>query len=148
MIKQSSQEPGSGQEQRNEGLYISPDGYVRITLPELLVLPLVHFLSGLDDDSSLCMTEGGIQTSISGYTEWLSSGTPAITVGWDWLIDLKVDAPIYIRSSPPRTNIMLVNMVNHQDLGDEITASHLACLIDRSSWACATAEHIALRYAP
>lgn len=129
------------------GLRVSKDGYVRMPLTELFSLSLTHFLSGLDDDAAERKFNDVTQTTISGYTEWLSLGVPTITVGWDWCLDLTASVPRYVRDGWPRTNLMLVDAVTHQDLGDEATAINLARLIDQSEWACDTTKHIRMRYA-
>lgn len=116
-------------------------------LSELSSLTLTHFLSGLDDEATEYNHNDVNQTTISGYTEWLSQGEPAITVGWDWHLDLTNNVPCYVRDGWPRTNLMLVDTVTHQDLGDEATAASLARLIDQSEWTCETIKHIGLRYA-
>lgn len=135
---------GQGQKAR---LHVSQDGYVRIPLPELSSLTLTHFLSGLDDDAGERKLNDVTQTTISGYTEWLSQGEPAVTVGWDWHLDLTASVPRYVRDGWPRTNLMLVDAVTRQDLGDEATAANLARLIDQSEWARDAINHVGMRYA-
>lgn len=126
---------------------VSEDGYVRMSLPELLSLSLTHYLSGLDEDFAERVRGGVIQTTISGYTEWLSQGEPVVTVGWDWRLNLTPGVPSYVRDDLPRSNLMLVDAFTQQDLGDEATAASLARLIDQSDWTDDAAKHIRIRYA-
>lgn len=126
---------------------VSNDGYIRVSASGLLNLRLTHFLSGLDDDASERNVEGGSRASMSGYTEWLTNTIPAITVGWDWYLDLIRGTPIYVREGLPRTNLMLVDGTTNHDLGDTQTSALLGELIDQSGWQADIDKHIAIRYA-
>lgn len=65
---------------QGDSLQISQDGYIRMSLPVFMELPLVHFLSGLDNEPICQSVEGGKEASISGYSEWLSDTSPRVTV--------------------------------------------------------------------
>ena len=127
-------------------LKVSPDGYVRMTWPCLMALPLVHFLSGLDDDPVRSELEGGMPSWISGYTEWLSTSRPVVTVGWDWRIELTVHGSCYVRDGGARSNLMLVDTTDGRDLGSKATAIGIGVWIDQSGWEAYVAESITTRY--
>jgi hypothetical protein len=80
------------------------DGFLRMTLEDVLSLPFVHFTSGIDEQFDIGVDACGSRTVISGYTEWLAA-TASVTVGWDWV----VEAAQWIRVGPPRSNVLLVD---------------------------------------
>lgn len=121
-----SSEPGAGP-------CLGADGYVRLALPALHAAQLVHLLSGLDDDVPFTGPQGAQQTAISGYTEWLSSSTPTLTLGWDWELRARYGHVVCVRTSVPRSNIMLIGAAN-DDLGAAPTASLLATAVDAMPW--------------
>lgn len=124
---------------------LSPDGYVRLTLEQFQWIPLVHLLSGLDQEESLPLHEGASQTHISGYTEWVSETAPVITLGWDWRMDGASGQARYLRTGFPRSNIMLVDD-QRQDLGPAITAKLLEAAIDKTAWPAVIQRHIMDRH--
>lgn len=128
-------------------LKVSCDGYVRMSVHVFMELPLIHFLSGLDDDLSQYATKGVTEASISGYTEWLSTTVPTVTVGWDWRLSLAQGAPRYFREGFPRSNIMIVDTRNGRDIGDQATAERIARRIDRFGWEHDIRKQISMRYA-
>lgn len=128
-------------------LKVSHDGYVRMTRYVFLKLPLVHFLSGLDEDTQRSPEYGGIESTISGYTEWLSSSVPVVSIGWDWRLNLTTSVPHYEREGPPRSNVMLIDAESGRDLGDVETADTIAHRLDHFGWEDSICMHIAARYA-
>lgn len=126
---------------------VSWDGYVRMSLSTFMELPLVHFLSGLNDDPICRITDCDTKASISGYAEWESTTIPKLTIGWDWRLDLTSAAPRYIRESWPRSNVMIIDAQNGKDLGDEATAASIASRIDQIGWENDTGNYIVMRYA-
>ncbi|MGX2030058.1 DUF4902 domain-containing protein [Methylocaldum gracile] len=109
------------------------DGYVRLTFETFRNLPLFHLLSCLDEDNPVLSSEGAILTMISGYTEWISTTTPAITLGWDWQLTASRGQALCVRIGEPRSNVMLVD-AQQDDLGTVKTASLLKTAIDQLSW--------------
>lgn len=134
------------QNQPADILKVSQDGYIRMTSATFAKIPLVHFLSGLDDHPVCGIVVDDTEASISGYTEWLSTSVPAITIGWDWCLDLATGTPRYLRHGWPRANIMLIDTDNSQDLGEEMTMAKITSRIDQTSWENDVSECIALRY--
>lgn len=125
---------------------LSQDGYVRLSSSELLSLSMRHFLSGVDTDPVEHAAECGVQVAITGYTEWVSTSLPAVSIGWDWSLQTVAGAPRYVRDSRPRSNVMLVDATSGRDVGDEATAACLALWVDQQAWEVSVRDHIAMRY--
>uniref|UniRef100_E6PKQ9 DUF4902 domain-containing protein n=1 Tax=mine drainage metagenome TaxID=410659 RepID=E6PKQ9_9ZZZZ len=125
---------------------LSDDGLVRLTLESLRANPFIHLLSGLDEPVASPLQEGASLDQISGYTEWVSTTPPVITLGWDWWLDVSATPIIYIRIGSPRSNVMLMD-AQHRDLGRRKTDAALGTLISTLSWQAAVAKHIGSRYA-
>ena len=70
---------------------------------------------------------------ISGYTEWISSTTPAISIGWDWRLDVTQGRPRYVLEGFPRSNLMFQD-AERRDLGPIRTATVLKAALDTLSW--------------
>lgn len=76
----------------------------------LLSIPLRHLVTGLHEHSprdvlALC----GRATDWAGYTEWVSDCAPRVSLGWDWSLRCPDDVPLFVRASPPKTNVMLLD---------------------------------------
>lgn len=125
---------------------LSDDSYIRLTLENFLAIPLVHLLSGLDDDRSILIKQESCHLNISGYTEWVSNTMPAITLGWDWGLEVSQGQPLYVMLGIARSNIMLVNALAH-DLGAAKTSMLLEAAIDALAWREYAVKYIATRYA-
>ena len=117
-----------------------------LRLDSLLSTPLVHLVSGLDEEERVDIKRDGQQTTISGYTEWVSTCEPIISLGWDWHLDPLRGAPWFVRSSPPRSNIRLLDDSMREV---EWRRSQLALegVVDAMSWQECTQAAIASRYA-
>lgn len=127
-------------------MYLSRDGYVRLTPETLLATPLRHLLSGLDEDKAMPSHTGARLTRIAGYTEWVSSTTPILTLGWDWQLDGASSQVHYASLGTPRSNVMLVDAEQH-DLGAARTLMLLETAIDTLAWQEAVHRHLSTRYA-
>lgn len=113
---------------------VSTDGLVRLTLDELMSLPIFHLLSGVDVDDSCMRSSCGSPTTISGFTEWMSRTHPAVTLGWDWCLVLKSNVAFWTRLGEPRTNVLLI----HEDGVEKTWAQSLeqvATVVDALPWA-------------
>lgn len=124
---------------------LSEDGYVRLTLDSFRATPLKHLLSGIDEDTPVLSWEGASFGPITGYTEWVSVTTPAITLGWDWRLDVSRGRPTYERLGAPRSNVMLIDAQRH-DLGPIRTESLIETFIDSFAWQEELHTHIVTRY--
>ncbi|MBB5190195.1 fructose 1,6-bisphosphatase [Silvimonas terrae] len=122
------------------------DGYVRLDCNALQEIELIHLVSGLDDDPTAVLKCGSGVSAISGFTEWISTVRPVLSIGWDWVIGSHNGHAQYMMVGKPRSNIMLVNEES-QDLGFETTADLLITRLDRLFWQEATSAAITSRYA-
>jgi hypothetical protein len=126
-------------------LIISPDGYIRLSVSQLASIKLVHLISGLDEDMPPFQGESAAATAITGYTEWVSTTTPAISMGWDWTMEVVNGQVRPARLGEPRSNCMLVDEGNG-DLGPAKSNAALAEFVDTLPWQSETESQIASRY--
>jgi hypothetical protein len=125
---------------------VSADSYIRVPLARLLDVPLIHLLSSLDEtrpDSTPFVTN---VCTISGYTEWITTTTPAITIGWDWEQTVRNSVSNYVRVGNPRSNLMLLDD-RERDLGYGASAVLLGSLVDTLLWQTEVNQAINARYA-
>lgn len=126
-------------------LSISTDGYIRLSLAQIQAIELSHLITGLDEDAPTQHCTGAIHTAITGYTEWISAGSPALTLGWDWQMEAGQDLLCLKRVGAPRSNIMLLDG-ERRDLGHEASGRLLAALVDALVWQDHALHHIRHRY--
>lgn len=124
---------------------MSDTGYIRLSVPELRKVSLLHLISGMDEDGHGQDHAGAVPTAITGYTEWVSRDCPPITVGWDWEMLAQHTSVRLRRVSSASSNVMLQN-VEQVDLGPAKTALLLEDFIDGIEWQSETLEHIGIRY--
>ena len=123
---------------------VSVDGYLRMPFTGLKRIPLLHLISGLDEGGQDCSSEAALSTDIAGYTEWISSTTPTVTLGWDWQLEISSGGPHLARYGEPRSNIMLIS--GDQDVGRVGTAALLETFIESFDWRHEVMRQIGLRY--
>jgi hypothetical protein len=133
-------------ESRFPGIHLSSDGYVRLTLATLHRIPLVHLMSAMDDECPGDAGCGAQFAPISGYTEWVSTTVPALSIGWDWELCASRSQLCYARIGGPRSNIMLIDQIKGRDLGSDRTSTLLASFIDSLPWQQHVEIHITNRY--
>ena len=115
---------------------LSADGFIRVSIDELLSTSIVHFMSGIDmdtDDESRA-TACGRETTISGYTEWVTKTEPAISIGWDWCLIPGANDTRYQRVGQPRTNVMVINEVG-EDMPWTQSLEYLGTVVDALPYA-------------
>ena len=108
------------------------DGYIRLPRRALDQLRLVHLVSGLDGEAC-AGAAGAVYSAISGYTEWATTSSPAVSVGWDWHIDTLARPVSAACRDTPRSNVMLVDEQG-RDIGPDHTARCLQRLLDTLEW--------------
>lgn len=123
-------------------LAISGDGHIRLRLAELKGIHLKHLVSGLDEDIQGAAHLGALHTTISGYTEWVSETTPAISIGWDWQMH---GAARLLRIGEPRSNLLLQD-VHHIDMDYFKSATFLEAFVDTLEWQAVVLRQIVVRY--
>lgn len=124
---------------------MSDTGYVRLSFEELQNLILVHLISGMDEDGPAQLSDNATETAIGGYTEWVSTGSPVITLGWDWQMLFENKFIRLRRISEPRSNVMLQSPAR-LDLGHDKTVTLLETFIDAYNWQPEALEQINARY--
>jgi hypothetical protein len=113
-------------------MYASPsDGYVRMSLAQLRSTSLSHLISNLDEGGETM--ESDLASPATGYSEWIGSGFPALTLGWDWRLELGRNHVKLTLLNEPRSNIMLLDDQG-TDLGPETTRRLLAEFVDDLPW--------------
>ncbi len=127
-------------------MHLSPDGLIRLSIDQLLSTPLEHLVSGVDPDSHVLPAACGTRASLSGYTEWVSTRDPTISIGWDWRLQTLAAGVRWVRVGLPRSNLMLT-----QDTGAD-TSWHgnleiLGTVVDALAWREILPQVVAARYA-
>jgi hypothetical protein len=112
------------------------DYYVRLQAQPLLGTALAHLESGIDTDdedqsSFRRFDSASALPSIRGFTEWVSSTGPEVSVGWDWT--LVGTERLALDRNSIRTNVMLVD-AQGIDCGQEATVRTVIRLIDQTPW--------------
>jgi hypothetical protein len=109
------------------------DGYIRLTSESFLQVEILHLFSGMDEDRPIVIGAGANSSTITGYTEWASHGTPAISIGWDWeLIGVQGKAQL-IQTGTPGSNLMFVNQ-HGLDMGSAKTTAMLVDWLNTFHW--------------
>jgi hypothetical protein len=116
-----------------------------MTLEDVLVLPFTHLVSGLDEPSDDVVATCGSSTTISGYTEWVASTDPPVTVGWDWVVDAANQGTRWVRVGPPRSNVLLIDSAERPYDWAKNEAV-LATVVDAIPWQEQARTAVARRY--
>lgn len=124
---------------------LSDDSYVRLTHGALLGVSLAHLISGVDDECPDSIGRGMDVSPIRGYTEWVSTLTPVLSVGWDWRMNGSSGRVRCERLATPRSNVMLIDDQG-RDLGAARTAELLGAVVDALGWQAEVIADITSRY--
>lgn len=122
---------------------LSRDGYVRLTFDAFLLAEIEHLCSGIDEDKPSSSGAGASHSSITGYTEWVSHSSPAITIGWDWQLTGMQGAPRLIQVGTPGSNLMFVDR-HGNDLGPERTRQLLVDWLGVFNWQSETLRALSI----
>jgi hypothetical protein len=126
-------------------MHISPDGLIRLSIEELLATPIEHLVSGVDEESKAALSTCGTATTISGYTEWVSTHEPTISIGWDWCIQSTAFGPRWMRVGLPSSNVMLTEGEG-SDTGWQRSRDILATVVDALPWREKLPDIVSARY--
>jgi hypothetical protein len=128
------------------GIQVSRDGYIRLSPVTFRQIPLIHLISGMDEEPAAGPRTGGAQLSeIMGYTEWVSTEKPAITIGWDWRLSASKGAASCLRFGEVRSNVMLMDDQG-RDLGPQRSAELLGAELDGINWSDQVLQAVSSRY--
>lgn len=122
-------------------MILSRDGYIRLTFESFQQVEMVHLFSGMDEDRPITMGTGASLHPITGYTEWVSHDTPAISIGWDWELIGTQGKALLIQTGTPGSNMMLVDQ-HGNDLGPARTKQSIAAWLSMFAWQAETLEAI------
>ena len=103
---------------------VDKDGYIRVQRDVLGSLQLVHLVSGLSDEVVPAGHRARIGTGTSGYTEWVTPSTPAISIGWEWVACATDGGPVPRRVGQPYGNVMIM-MLKDSSLVSTITVAEM-----------------------
>ena len=136
------QQPANHPRQESPGLpHLSRDGYIRLAYQTFRQLEMTCLYSGMDDDRPVTSGLGASATSITGFTEWVSHGIPAITIGWDWKLAGTDGKPCLLQTGIPGRNLMFIDQ-HGQDLGTEQTTTILIDWIKTFDWQTETMSNL------
>ena len=119
--------------------------YIYLPLERLQDVRLVHLISGLDEDHPAATGEAALPSPITGYTEWVSTEDPCVTMGWDWEMYGDGSRAALSMVGQPRSNVM-VRAGDEVDVGHRQTAALLKEWITGYNWQLGTLQHIKVRY--
>ncbi len=126
---------------------LQSDGLLRLRQQDLSGITLVHLISGIDDEpvereAPAC----GAGTTLSGYTEWMSTQEPRLSLGWDWQFEPHPSSQRVVRLGLPRTNALMLSGERVPLPWDE-SLQMLASFIDTIDWNTPAFNAVCERYA-
>jgi hypothetical protein len=107
------------------------DGYIRMPLKRLALLQFMHVTSACDKFLLAELVADAVPAGAAGYTEWISTTAPVVSVGWDWYCDNVSCRCLLINEV--RSNIMLVDSQGC-DLGPRRSARLIAAWLGALEW--------------
>jgi len=125
---------------------LASDGLVRISISELMSVPIVHLMSGADHVELLSEDACGRATVLCGHTEWVSQTDIVVSIGWDWRVDSIEGLLRWSRIGPPRTNVLLIDD-NGFDKTWSQSLEHIGTIVDALPWAESVADVVGLKAA-
>ncbi len=120
------------------------DHLLRLTLDAMRACPLTHLVSGLDDPGLADSTRCGMPACISGYTEWTATAS-VLSIGWDWRMEAEAGVPRCVRTSAPRSNVMLLEAGDAHDPW-AWNQRALGRIVDAMAWPEITRQAVIARY--
>ncbi len=114
-------------------------------MQQLQATQFTHLISGVDEDTPMPVASGALATAITGYTEWISEGDPALTVGWDWQLGATKPGCTLSRVSEPRSNILLLDPAN-SDRSPAASEKLLGAHVDTLDWQQVVQDYLNQRY--
>ena len=128
-------------------MWIGTDGLVRVTVGELLDTHFLHLRTELHAGRQDAIRRCGTVCDWTGSTEWISEGSPRITLAWDWRLRCVSDSVALTQDGVARTNLMLVD-ADSRDVGWRKNLLVLGTLVQSVvGWAEPVKQALAERYA-
>ncbi|PNS08163.1 DUF4902 domain-containing protein [Solilutibacter silvestris] len=128
-------------------MILDQDGYVKLYLRNFRGIRMEHFVSGLEEDAhEKTPMEGASVSTIEGYTEWVSTSVPVISLGWDWIFDPMRIPSMLVRQNSLRTNVMFLDN-DGAEVGPFKTAVLLEAVLECFGWQETVLDAIENRYA-
>jgi hypothetical protein len=122
---------------------LSRDGYIRLTYESFLKYEMLHLFSGMDEERPTASGVGANFSTITGYTEWVTHDSPAITIGWDWEVTGVQGKARLVQTGTPGRNLMFVDQ-HGQDLGPAQTTAMLLDWLNAFHWQAETLTAISI----
>jgi hypothetical protein len=126
-------------------LPLMDNGYIRLTKKYFQALKLQHLVSALYVTSKKSTIKVDTIDQIEGFTEWVSDTQPAVSLGWDWILDTNQNPPLYRRWGLPYSNIMLTDNLK-ADLDQVESERLIISAIDQLNWESVVFEFISKTY--
>jgi hypothetical protein len=124
---------------------LSLDGLIHLTVEELLSTPMKHLISGVDLDEMDFLKSCGMMTTISGFTEWASTESSSISIGWDWYVQTTIFGHRLTRVGLPRSNLILTKNAGEDTSWDK-NLEILGTVVDALPWREMIPNAISERY--
>lgn len=109
------------------------DGFLRIELGSVLTSKFTHLFSDLCPEPA--QHSAGGWCLASGFSEWCSHDSKAISLGWDWVVIADRLELALIRVGLPKSNVMLIDGKG-RDYGWLESLEILTTVIDALPWQC------------
>lgn len=120
------------------------EGILQILDTDIFKLGFIHLDSGVYQEQISSKSFKTNKTQITGYTEWLSTMTPTITLSWDWML-CPYSRPQLQKTGAFYSNLRLLEK-NGKPLSEKHTERTLDELINRIEWSQKVDQFITQKY--
>jgi hypothetical protein len=111
---------------------VSPDGYIRLPFNHFSEMEFVHLTSDFDPDFLVELNIQAVPAITAGFSEWVSTTQPAISLGWGWFVHNR-SRRLLVAPDVIRSNVMLID-VRGYDLGAAVTSSIFNTWLSIHDW--------------
>jgi|SRR5947207_2330294 len=118
---------------------LCPDGYIRTSLTVLASRDFKHVMSARDEDVLTELLECCVPVSLAGWTEWVSTTEPVVSLSWDWCVE--PNSQRLLRIEDVRSNLMLVDRRGY-DVGMSRTARIVGMWLAVFDWQAIVREAV------
>lgn len=117
---------------QKDTLKVSPDGYIRTTFANFTSLPFKHIFTERDQELQDDLLAQAIFADSAGISEWISSTSPSISLGWAWYKHSGLNC-LHLAPEPVRSNVMIVDMHGY-DVGLVTTSNLILQWLQYCDW--------------